>query len=114
SDQYAMGLILQECVTLRRAVGGTTLQEILTKAKEAKRDPIDVGKKHGHLPKEIEAIVSKATCLRPEDRYPSIRALADDVRRYLRNEAVEALPDNGLRKASRWVSKHRMASLTIM
>jgi len=90
SDQYAMGLILQECVSLRRAVWGTTLQEILTKAKEAKRDPIGVGEKHGHMPKEIEAIVNKATRLRPEDRYPSIRALADDVRRYLRNEAVGA------------------------
>src|SRR5262249_21688385 len=114
SDQYAMGLILQECVSLRRAVGGTTLQEILTKAKEARRDPIGVGDAHGQVPKEISAIVSRATRLRPEERYPTIRAVADDARRSLRNEAVSALPDTALRKASRWVSKHRMASLTIM
>ncbi len=114
SDQYAMGLILQECVSLKRAVQGTTLHELLTKAKEARRDPVEIGDKVGNIPRELAAIVHKATQLRPEDRYPSVRALADDVRRYLRNEAVEALPDSALRRTSRWVSKHRMASLTIM
>lgn len=114
SDQYAMGLILQECVTLERAVQGNTLQEIITKAKEARRDPVKVGEKHGDVPPEIEAIVRKATQLRPQDRYPSVRALADDVRRFLRNEEVSVLRDSTLRKASRWVSKHRTTSLMIM
>ncbi len=114
SDQYAMGLILQECVSLKRAVQGTTLVELLTKAREARRDPVEIGDKVGHMPRELAAVVQKATQLRPEDRYPSVRALADDVRRYLSNEAVLALPDTALRRTSRWVSKHRMASLTIM
>jgi hypothetical protein len=40
--------------------------------------------------------------------------MADDVCRYLRNEEVTALPDGPVRKASRWVSKHRMGSLALI
>ena len=114
SDQYAMGLILQECVSLKRAVGGTTLQEILTKAKEARRDQGVVDGERGHVPVEIEAIVQRATRLSPADRYPSVRALGDDVRRYLRGEAIEAMPDTAARKAGRWISRHRMATLAVL
>ncbi len=114
SDQYAMGLILQECVSLKQAVGGTTLQEILTKAKEARRDPVSIGNKLFDVPLELEAIVRKATQRDPKDRYPSIRALADDVRRYLRNEETRAKPDSLGRKMGRWISKHRLASLTLI
>jgi serine/threonine-protein kinase len=114
SDQYAMGLILQECVTLRTAVDGATLQEVLTKALLARRDPVLVGNRPGSVPREIDAIVNKATRPEPRDRYPSVRALADDVRRYLRNEAVSVLPEGALHRAGRWFSKHRMATLTLV
>jgi eukaryotic-like serine/threonine-protein kinase len=114
SDQYAMGLILQEAVSLHDAVAGATVEEILTKAREARRDPVRLGDRPGYLPREIDAIVRRATQLRPEDRYPSVRALADEVRRYLRNEALQALPDGPVRRASRWVSKHRGASLALI
>jgi serine/threonine-protein kinase len=114
SDQYTMGLILQECVTLRTAVDGATIEEVLTKAILAKRDPVPVGDRHGAVPREIDAIVRKATRRDPGERYPSIRALADDVRRYLRGEAVEALPEGKLRRAGRWFGEHRMATVALL
>ena len=114
SDQYAMGLILQECVTLRTAVEGATFEEVLVKAMLGKRDPVPIGKRQGAVPREIDAIVRKATRLDPRDRYPSVRALADDLRRYLRGEVVEALPEGSLRRASRWLGKHRLATLTLL
>ncbi|MFO0760943.1 MAG: serine/threonine protein kinase [Byssovorax sp.] len=114
SDLYAMGLILQECVTLRTAVDGKTLQEVLTKALLAKRDPVPVGNRPGAVPREIDAVVAKATRPDPKDRYPSVRALADDVRRYLRNEAVSVLPEGPLHRAGRWLGKHRMATVTLL
>lgn len=114
SDLYAMGLILQECVTLRTAVDGATLQEVLTKAMLAKRDPVPIGHRYGSVPREIDAIVRKATRPDPKDRYPSVRGLADDVRRYLHGEVVSALPEGALRRAGRWLGKHRMATLTLV
>jgi serine/threonine-protein kinase len=114
SDQYAMGLILQECFTLRTAVDGATVQEVYTKALMAKRDPVPVGSTPGALPREIDAIVRKATRREPGDRYPSIRELAEDVRRYVRGEAVSVLPEGSLRRAGRWLARHRMATLTLL
>jgi hypothetical protein len=114
SDQYTMGLILQECVTLKTAVDGVSIEEVLTKAMMAKRDPVPVGNARGALPKEIDAIVRKATRPNPKDRYPSIRELADDVRRYLRGEPVSVLPEGTARRAGRWLAKHRMVALTMI
>ncbi len=70
SDQYALGLILQECVTLRTAVDGATLQEVLAKAMLAKRDPAPIGNRPGALPPEIDAIVRRATRPEPEGPLP--------------------------------------------
>ncbi len=109
-----MGLILQECVTLRTAVDGATIQEVLTKAMLAKRDPVSIGNRQGAVPREIDAIVRRATRREPKDRYRSIGALADDVRRYLRGEAVLALSEGPLRRAGRWLGKHRMATLSLL
>ncbi|MFT3764254.1 MAG: serine/threonine protein kinase [Minicystis sp.] len=114
SDQYAMGLILQECVTLKSAVDGASVEAVLAKAMMAKRDPVPVGDAPGALPREIDAIVRRATRPNPKARYPSIRELADDVRRYLRGEAVSVLPEGTLRRAGRWLGKHRMATLTML
>lgn len=114
SDLYTMGLILQECVTLRDAVDGPTVLAVLTQAMQGKRTPIAVGNGPGTAPREIDAIVRKATRLAPQDRYPGIRAFAEDVRRYLRGEAVSVLPEGRLRRAGRWLAKHRMATLTLV
>ncbi len=114
SDQYALGLILQECVTLTRAVEGNSLPQVLSKALLGKRDPLPVGKGHIPMPREISAIVDRATQLEPARRYPSVRALADDVRRFVNGEPVSVLPEGGLRKSGRWLAKHRMAAVAIL
>lgn len=113
SDLYTLGLILQETITLERAIGGTTMQEVLTNAKQGRREPLR-RQSMGSAPRELEAIIAKATSLRPDDRYADVTAFADDIRRYLRNEAVVAQPDGPLQAMARWISKHRVESLAIM
>jgi tRNA A-37 threonylcarbamoyl transferase component Bud32 len=114
SDLYSLGLILQEVITLKRAVAATTLQEALTNAKQARRDPPQPHKASGDIPRELVAIINKATRLDPKDRYAGVEQLAEDVRRYLRNEGVLAHPDSALQATGRWLSKHRMAALALM
>lgn len=114
SDLYTLGLILQEVMTLERAVGGTTLAEVLTNAKLGKREAPRPIEQTALGSRELEAIIAKATRLEPKDRYATVDDFAHDIRRYLRNEEVSVLPDNGVRKFGRWISKHRMASLSIM
>ena len=43
----------------------------------------------------------------PERRYPSARALSDDIARFLANEPVTARPDSFAYRAQKFVSRHR-------
>ncbi len=114
SDLYSLGLILQEIVTLSQAVGGTTLQEVLTNAKDARRLPAIPSVPGVEVPREIRAIIDRATRREPNQRYAKVSDLADDVRRYLRNEEVLAEPDSYPQAAARWFSQHRMLGVALI
>lgn len=114
SDMYSLALILQEMVTLKGAVGGTTLQEVLTNAKDGRRLPPEPPAPNATVPREIGAIIEKATRLDPALRYANVTEFADDIRRYLRNEAISAQPDTLAQSTGRWISKHRMAAAAMI
>ncbi len=111
SDLYALGLMLQEIVTLEVAMAGTTVQMALVSALQGKRNPM---KASAAVPRELVAIVDRACQVRPEDRYASVAELAADVRRFMNDEEVQALPDSLPRKMGRWVSKHRMLAVGLV
>lgn len=113
SDQYALGLILFELVSLRLAVVGPD-EEILANAARGQKVPLEHLSKGERIPPELRAIVDKATAHDRAHRYPSIAALADDVRRYLRNRPVSARPDTPLEALTRWVSRHGRLTLAVL
>src|SRR5262249_32769608 len=51
--------------------------------------------------------VLKAMANKPEDRYGSARALADDVEHWLADKRVEAYPEPWTRTLTRWLTRHR-------
>ncbi|MFK7927498.1 MAG: protein kinase, partial [Myxococcota bacterium] len=107
SDQYALGLILQEVVTLKRANSGATVEMILLQAQEGERDKPRAYSKKDPLPKAVVAIITKACAVDPDERYENVDALAADLRRYLRDESIEASPDGPVQWMQRWVGRHR-------
>ena len=105
SDQYALGLILQELVCLSAAVEGETAIDVLVRAQAAVRKaPAGYGR--SRVPREVRAVIDKACAVDPADRYADVNAMANDIRRYLRGEAVRAKPDNPIQFLLRWVSRH--------
>jgi serine/threonine-protein kinase len=42
---------------------------------------------------DLDTIAAKAFKKKPEERYASVAALGDDLRRYLRHEPISARPD---------------------
>ncbi|MFO0553309.1 MAG: serine/threonine protein kinase [Polyangiaceae bacterium] len=111
ADQYALGLILFEIVTLQRAVNGANEAEALLSASLGEKRAFEHVSKRVRVPRELRAIVDKATAFEPKDRYPTTSALADDVRRYLRGDAVVARPDGVLGSVLRWIGRHRRTTL---
>lgn len=59
------------------------------------------------LPEELVAIIDRATAPDPEQRYPNVDELAEDVRRYLAQEVVRARRPTPAYLARKWLRRHR-------
>lgn len=111
SDQCALGLILYELVTLDPPYAGRTAYEVMVNAAAGKRRPVVHAYLGKRIPRELVAIIERATALSPDERYPNVSEMAADLRRYLRGEAVQARPDAAWQRAQRWIVRHRQAAL---
>jgi serine/threonine-protein kinase len=58
---------------------------------------------------DLDTIVGKALKKNPQERYSSVTAFADDLRRYLRHEPISARPDTLPYRASKFVRRNRVA-----
>jgi len=58
---------------------------------------------------DLDTIIAKALKKDPKERYPSVTALADDLRRYLRSEPISARPDTFAYRAAKFVRRNRTA-----
>ena len=58
---------------------------------------------------DVDVIVQKALALDPQRRYPSVEALADDLRRHLDGRPVLARADSLGYRARKFVGRHRFA-----
>src|SRR5262249_40804014 len=65
------------------------------------------------LPRALEAICLKALALRPQDRYPSAQALADDLEHWLGDEPVTAYREPRRTRLARWLRRHRALSASL-
>jgi serine/threonine protein kinase len=94
-------------------VATTRTNAKITAAIAAKRDTTP-DKLHRLLRGDLDTIVAKAMKKEPGDRYSSVTALADDLRRYLRNEPISARPDTLSYRAAKFVRRNRrMVALAI-
>jgi serine/threonine-protein kinase len=63
------------------------------------------------VPRDLETIVAACMEKRPERRYRSAQALADDLSRFLRGEPVSRRAAGPLERAQRFVGRHKRAVL---
>ena len=113
TDVYALGLVLSLLVTGRSAregAGHSTVERIRA-AVEQDVVPPTTGT-------DIDAVLAKALRRDPRERYASVDAFADDLRRYLADEPVKARPDTLAYRASKFMRRHRggvvTATLTVL
>jgi serine/threonine protein kinase len=60
---------------------------------------------------DLDTILLKALKRDPKERYTSVSALADDLRRYLKSEPIGARPDTLIYRAEKFVRRNRSAVL---
>ena len=103
ADQFALGAILYEMLTGRRAFRKET--PFQTMSSILQDEPAPIAKLRTDLPQGLIAIVERCLDKRPEGRYASTRDLALDLRdigRRLRSIRVRFPGRPGPRRAPRW------------
>jgi tetratricopeptide (TPR) repeat protein/tRNA A-37 threonylcarbamoyl transferase component Bud32 len=105
TDVYLLGGTLYQILTGSPPRRGSSRAEMLELARSVPVAPPRQARRD--VPRPLEAICLKAMARRPQDRYATPMALADDVQRYLAAEAVSAYRESWLRRTWRWSRRHR-------
>ncbi len=103
SDVYSLGVILYRLLCREnpfRGSGRMMLHQVVNE------DPISPRKIDEKIPKELETITLKAMDKIPENRYPTAKDFADDLRRWLNDQAIIARPESQVSKLRRWCRRN--------
>ncbi len=105
SDVYSLGATLYCLLTGSPPFAGGGVAEVLDAVR--RNDFPRPRERDARVAPPLEAVCLKAMALNPEDRYATPRALADDLERWLADEAVEAYPEAWPARLGRWRRRHR-------
>ena len=104
TDVYALGAILYHLLTGRPPFQGET--PLSTIRQIVSDDPVPPRERRPDVPADLDAVCLKCLAKDPEERYPSARALANDLRRALDGEPVTARPPGLGRRLAKWWRAH--------
>jgi len=128
TDAYALGVLLYVLLTGQHPAGpGPHSPAELLKAvldTEPPRPSVTAASAHDHTTAEarsttpeklvrqlrgdLDTILGKTLKKNPQERYGSVTALADDLRRYLKHEPIGARPDALSYRLRKYVRRHRL------
>ncbi|HVE40263.1 MAG TPA: serine/threonine-protein kinase [Planctomycetota bacterium] len=111
TDVYALGSMLYEVVLGQPPHYGDTVQEIYGKIEH--EEPEAPRRVRPKVSKDLQTIILKSISKKPQHRYASAQALAEDLRRYLAGEPILARPPSGTVRFWRKVSRHRLVLISI-
>ena len=101
SDVWALGAVLYEMLCARPPFQAENALRLMLKITKDQPKPLRV--LNLKVPQDVDAIVMKCLEKKAEKRYPTGRALAADIGRFLNGEPIEVGPQAGLEHLQKFV-----------
>jgi len=103
SDQWALGVLLYECITGHMPFPTTDLATLARMV--GHEEPIAPSRLDPRIDRDLETICLKALSKNPRERYASLQGMADDLGHWLREEPIGARPPGPVRRLSAWARR---------
>ncbi len=110
SDIYSLGATLYELVTLQPLFDARDRQQLIKQI--SLDEPLSPRQIDARIPLALSTIIHKCVQQEPGDRFSSAQELADDLKRFLRDQRILTQPPTISEKAARWLRHHRSLAWT--
>jgi hypothetical protein len=108
---YALGALVYHALSGVAPHAGDDTRDVV--ARRAHEAPVALEARVRDVPRDLATIVRKAMAARPEDRYPTARGFAEDLRRFQTGQLVSARSYSRWTLLGRWLRRHRAAVGTV-
>jgi TolB-like protein/Tfp pilus assembly protein PilF len=103
TDIYGLGAVFYHLLTGHPPFGGATIYETVRLVLET--EPLRPRLLNPKVDRDLSTICLKCIEKRPEHRYSSALALAEDLERWLKHEPIKARHVGGLTRVEKWVRR---------
>src|SRR5688572_8503301 len=112
SDVYSLGATMYAILSRKTPFQAETAMDILMKV--CNEEPIPPRKHNIEIPPDVETIILKAMQKKKEDRYGSSQDLADDLKRFIANEEIQATRPGFLTHVIRRAKRNKSVAIAVI